>query len=61
MNGIKLTSGTVPYNVVWAVTITLKAGTTSLFKFVATNGGGPAGLIFWCLENGNTNDFENIF
>jgi hypothetical protein len=59
MNGIKLTSGTVPYNVVWAVTITLKAGTTSLFKFVATNGGGPAGLIFWCIENGNTNDSTN--
>jgi hypothetical protein len=62
MNGIKLTSGTVPLNVVWAVTITLKAGTTSLFKFVATNGGSvsnTAGLIFWCLENGNTNDNTN--
>ena len=59
MNGNKLTSSTVPYNVVWAVTITLKAGTTSLFKFVATNSGGPAGLIFWCLENGNTNDATN--
>lgn len=59
MNGNKLTSGTVPYNVVWAVTITLKAGSTSFFKFVATNGGGPAGLIFWCLENGNTNDATN--
>jgi hypothetical protein len=62
MNGIKLTSGTVPLNVVWAVTITLKAGSTSLFKFVAKNGGStpnPAGLIFWCLENGNTNDATN--
>uniref|UniRef100_A0A6C0I9H7 Bulb-type lectin domain-containing protein n=1 Tax=viral metagenome TaxID=1070528 RepID=A0A6C0I9H7_9ZZZZ len=59
MNGIKLTSSTVPYNVVWAVTITLKAGSTSNFKFVATNTGGPAGLIFWCLENGNTNDATN--
>ena len=59
MDGKKLTSSTVPYNVVWAVTITLKAGSTSFFKFVATNGGGGAGLIFWCLENGNTNDATN--
>ena len=59
MNGIKITSSTVPYNVVFSNTITLKAGSTSLFKFVATNTGGPAGLIFWCLENGNTNDATN--
>lgn len=58
MNGNKINSSTVPYNVVWAVGIQLKPG-TNFFKFSAYNKGGPAGLIFWCLDNNNTNDATN--
>ena len=63
MNGIKLPNNATSWNTIFSNTITLNAGTTSLFKFVATNGGlgasNSAGLIFWCLENGNTNDATN--
>jgi hypothetical protein len=63
MNGIKLSNSAPSWNTIISNTITLTAGTTTSFKFVATNGGGgapnPAGLIFWCLENGNTNDATN--
>lgn len=59
MNGIKLSNSALSWNTIISNTITLTAGSTSLFKFVATNGGGGAGLIFWCLENGNTNDATN--
>ncbi len=50
------------WNSIISNAITLKPG-TSFFKFVATNSGGkspnPAGLIFWCLNNGDTNDATN--
>ena len=62
MNGIKLSNSAPSWNTIISNTITLTAGTTSSFKFVATNAGtlpNPAGLIFWCLENGNTNDATN--
>ena len=62
MNGTKLANHATSWNTLFSNIITLKTGSTSLFKFVANNGNtvnNPAGLIFWCLENGNTNDATN--
>ena len=59
MNGTKLANHATSWNTLFSNTISLKTGSTSLFKFVAKNNGGPAGVIFWCLENGNTNDATN--
>ena len=59
MNGTPLPKTATEWNTLFSNTITLKAGTTNFFKFSAYNKSGPAGLIFWCLDNNNTNDATN--
>jgi len=62
MNGSQLPNTITYWNQIISNVITLKAGTTTFFKFVAKNAGSsnnPAGLIFWCLDNSNTNDATN--
>jgi hypothetical protein len=59
MNGTPLPKTATEWNTLFSNTITLKAGTTNFFKFTAYNGKNGAGLIFWCLDNNNTNDATN--